>query len=151
MTSKVVGSQTEHLMSSGRSVFPIQHTPGFWEGQDTEHRSPTRQFQHSYLCCKRVIPHIYVSLPPVCTSMANEENYPNTARFHSQTEIPFFTRGRKCGREPPRLNQHKSFDVMRGSTLMPHSRQASLHIPCNYGEAVSYRTNYGMSACMYQM
>lgn len=36
--SKVVGSGTEHPTSSRRSVSPIQHTPGFWEGQDTEQR-----------------------------------------------------------------------------------------------------------------
>lgn len=33
---------------------------------------------------------------------------------------------------------------------MPRLRQASLRIPCNYGEAASHRTNYGTSACMYQ-
>ena len=50
--------------------------------------------------CDSVMSHIYASLPPVCTSMANEENYPNRASFHSQTENLFFTSGRKCGREP---------------------------------------------------
>lgn len=47
------------------------------------------------------------------------------------------------------IRQKIYVDLM--STLMPYLRQASLHIPCNYGEVVSYGTNYGMSACMYQM
>jgi len=47
------------------------------------------------------------------------------------------------------LRQKTFVALMRESTLMPYSRQASLQIPCNYGEAVSYRTNYGMSARMY--
>lgn len=33
--ARVVGSQTEPVTSSRRSVFPTQHTPGFWDRWDT--------------------------------------------------------------------------------------------------------------------
>lgn len=60
------------------------------------------------------------------------------------TEILFFTGRWKCSREPVRPCHKIHAHSMRGNTLTPSSRHAGLHIPCNYGEAVSYRTNYGM-------
>lgn len=66
--------------------------------------------------------------------MADKENYPNRVTFHSQTEILFLTQGRKYRRESTRLHQKIYVDLMRERTLMPYLRQASLHIPCNYGE-----------------
>lgn len=75
--ARVEGSQTEHNTSSGRSVFAIQHSrllgqKGSWNtGRSLENTSTV----------SRMSP-ILVSLPPVCTSITSEENYPNRRSFH---------------------------------------------------------------------
>lgn len=69
---------------------------------------------------------------------------PKQKELLSHTEILFFTARWKCSREPVRPCQEICAHPVTENTPTPSSRQAGLHIPCNYGEAVSYRTNYGM-------
>lgn len=69
---QAVGSGTQCLKNSGRPMFPILQAP-MMEGYPS------------------------LSLPPLCTSVANGENYPNRASLHWQTVVLFIAWRRKGG------------------------------------------------------
>lgn len=102
-------------------MFPTQHIPGSWDRQDTGTQAAPWRISALVSVSQQIMSHILANLPPVCTSMASEVNYPNRKSFH-------YTQKFCSWLESMRLCQKIYAHSMRENTQTPSSRQVYIFL-----------------------